>query len=152
MVLPVAILADIVASIVKGPLSKVIEAHVADGQLQRKLASEIQSRLIDELAGSAALGQGVVIAEASSEHWLVRSWRPMLMVMMMAFLALAGFVVPLAELLAGPIRFEPRWSALPPELWTLLSVGMGGYIGGRSLEKIADRIWGAADARNSGKR
>ena len=70
-----------------------------------------------------------------------RSWRPLLMLVLMGFLLLAGLVLPLADLIAGHrIPFDPRWQALPDGFWDFLAVGMGGYIGGRSLEKVAARV------------
>ena len=33
-----------------------------------------------------------------------------------------------------------RWQALPEGFWQFLTVGAGGYIGGRSLEKVADAV------------
>ena len=44
----------------------------------------------------------------------------------------------LADLIAGyRVPFEPRWQSLPEGFWQFLAVGAGGYIGGRSLEKVA---------------
>jgi hypothetical protein len=37
--------------------------------------------------------------------------------------------------------FEPRFELLPDAVWNLLAIGLGGYIGGRSVEKIAGRMW-----------
>ena len=34
-------------------------------------------------------------------------------------------------------HFEPRWHQFPDGLWTLLMLGVGGYIGGRTVEKLA---------------
>ena len=81
------------------------------------------------------------MAEIASEHWLTRSWRPVLMVILMGFLILAGFVLPLADIATGQtVPFSPRWDMLPAGFWDFLSIGMGGYIGGRSLEKVAGLV------------
>lgn len=101
----------------------------------------------------AELGAGVVMAEVQSEHWLSRSWRPLLMLLLMGFLVLAGFVLPLADAIAGrTLPFAPRWQALPQGFWDFLAVGMGGYIGGRSLEKVAGAVASmkATDGRTAG--
>jgi hypothetical protein len=59
----------------------------------------------------------------------------------MGFLIVAGLLLPLADLIAGHrLPFEPRWQILPEAFWEFLSIGMGGYIGGRSLEKIATHM------------
>ena len=81
------------------------------------------------------------MAEVNSEHWLTRSWRPILMVLLMGFLVLTGLILPTGDLILGRfIPFNPHWQAIPPAFWEFLTIGMGGYIGGRSLEKIAGQV------------
>ena len=150
MALPIAFLAQAVFGLLQGPLAKVLDSYVSDLELRRKLAAELETQFLAHLGKSAELGAGVVLAEVNSEHWLTRSWRPLLMVILMGFLVLAGLVLPLAELLVGaPIRFEPRWNLLPAGFWDFLLVGMGGYIGGRSLEKVAGMVMGRGPSAQS---
>lgn len=145
MILPIAFVARTVFGLLRGPLAKVLESYVSDLELRRRLAAELETQLLTHLSKNAELGAGIVLAEVNSEHWLTRSWRPLLMVMLMGFLVLAGLILPLADLVAGqPIRFEPRWSLLPDGFWDFLSIGMGGYIGGRSLEKVAGMVFSTA--------
>ncbi len=141
MVFPAGIAAQLAMGIVQGPVTKILEAYVSDLELRRKLAAEIEKQAMTYAAHNAELGAGVVLAEVKSEHWLSRSWRPLLMLLLMGFLVLVGLVLPLADLVAGhPVPFAPRWQALPQGFWDFLAVGMGGYIGGRSLEKVADAV------------
>ena len=70
--------------------------------------------------------QAIVQAEAKSDHWIVASWRP---ITMLTFLALA--VGDTFGLFATPLR---------DEAWMLLQMGIGGYVVGRSGEKIAKII------------
>lgn len=149
MTIPVALAARLALDLVRGPLMKVIDGHVADAALRRTLAAELERQALAHLAAADALGQGVVMAEIQSEHWLTRSWRPLLMLVLMGFLVLAGLVLPLAELVAGRrLPFEPRWQLLPAGFWEFLSIGMGGYIGGRSLEKAAGLLTGKGRGRD----
>jgi hypothetical protein len=146
MVIPVTLAAKLAMGLVNGPLMKFIEAHVADQSLRRKLAAEMEQQVLAHLTRTAELGRDVVMAEVQSEHWLSRSWRPMLMLLLMGFLLLAGLVLPLADVIAGaPIPFEPRWQMLPQGFWDFLAIGMGGYIGGRSLEKVAGAVSAAVE-------
>lgn len=141
---PLALAAQVATGLVQGPVMKLIEAHISDAELRRKLAAELEQQTLAYFTRSAELGAGVVMAEVQSEHWLTRSWRPLLMAILMGFLLLVGLVLPGAELLAGHhIAFEPRWNLLPGGFWDFLAVGMGGYIGGRSLEKVAGAITAA---------
>ena len=141
MVVPAGIAAQLALGLVQGPVTKILEAYVSDLELRRKLAAEIEKQAMSYAARNAELGAGVVMAEIKSEHWLSRSWRPLLMLLLMGFLVLVGLVLPLADLVAGrTIPFAPRWQALPQGFWDFLAVGMGGYIGARSLEKVADAV------------
>lgn len=145
MVFPLVMIAQLAAGLVQGPLSRVLEAHLSDVELRRKLAAELETQFIAHLSKSEELGAGIVSAEIRSDYWLTRSWRPMLMLLLMGFLVIAGILLPLADLWAGHrIAFEPRWQFLPAGFWDFLSVGMGGYIGGRSLEKIAGLVFPAS--------
>lgn len=138
---PVAMAAQLALGLVQGPLARILEAYVSDLELRRKLAAEIERQTLGYFQRSAELGAGVVMAETQSEHWLSRSWRPLLMLLLMGFLLLVGLVLPLADVIAGHrIPFDPRWQSLPEGFWNFLAVGMGGYIGGRSLEKVAGRV------------
>jgi|TARA_R110000764_G_scaffold133725_1_gene221789 hypothetical protein len=72
----------------------------------------------------------IIIAEAKG-NWLQRSWRPILM---LAF----GFIVIYVKFLA-PL-FDFRIPELENEFWNLLQLGIGGYVVGRSAEKISKNI------------
>lgn len=72
----------------------------------------------------------IIIAEAKG-NWLQRSWRPILM---LSF----GFIV-IYNKFAAPLFGWPI-PILEGEFWTLLQIGIGGYVVGRSAEKIADKI------------
>lgn len=68
----------------------------------------------------------IITAEAQSQSWIARNWRP---ITMLTFLVLV--VGDSMGLLATP---------LAPEAWTLLQLGIGGYVVGRSVEKATSII------------
>ena len=72
----------------------------------------------------------IIIAEAKG-NWLQRSWRPLLM---LSF----GFII-IYNKFAAPLFGWPI-PILEGEFWTLLQIGIGGYVVGRSAEKIVDKI------------
>ena len=147
MALP-ALIMSAVSAIMSGPLDKLIDSYVQDLELRRKLKAELETNLLTHLGKSLELEQAIVLAEIKSEDWLTRMWRPILMMVLIWLLLFAGFVLPLADLVAGKtLPFNPRWTALPDGFWSFLSVGVGGYIGGRSLEKIANRQFTLPAAR-----
>lgn len=141
--LPVSMIASVVSGLVSGPLAKVLDAYIKDVELRRRLEAELGQLLMTHM-GKALEQQGaIVLAEAKSEHWLTRSWRPLLMLALLAIVLFFGIGLPLADGLAGrTIAFTPRWNDIPPQMWDFLMIGMGGYIGGRSLEKIAGQVLG----------
>lgn len=73
----------------------------------------------------------VVVAEAKSEHWLTSTWRPILM---LCFGAVVVNNLILAPYIAMVFSLDVRLD-LPPEVWELLNLGIGGYLAGRTIEK-----------------
>lgn len=68
----------------------------------------------------------IVVAEAQGGSWLQRSWRPITMLTFLCLVVADSF-----GWLASP---------LAKEAWTLLQIGLGGYVVGRSMEKMAPKI------------
>jgi hypothetical protein len=71
----------------------------------------------------------LVEAEAKGDSWLQRTWRPITML---------TFLVLVVADQTGVLAFR-----LAPEAWTLLQIGLGGYVVGRSVEKAAPAVIGA---------
>jgi len=97
----------------------------AKGHLLDVQAAAMQ-RVFDYEAEMLQAKSKIVHAEASSKHWLTANWRP---ITMLTFLALA--VGDALGWLPNPLR---------DDAWTLLEIGLGGYIVGRSGEKIAQTM------------
>lgn len=70
----------------------------------------------------------VLVAEAQSESWLTRNWRPILMLSFTAIL-LYNYVFAL--------MFSLPTVAMPLDLWGVIKLGVGGYIIGRTGENLA---------------
>jgi Holin of 3TMs, for gene-transfer release len=141
MALPAALIFNLVTGLMSGPITKALDAFVKDQELRRKLEADLQGKLTEHLGKSEELGQAVVLAEIKSEDWLTRNWRPVVMLTLMSFIVFVGLVLPAMDFVFGhPVMFNPRWNALPPQFWDFLSIGVGGYIGGRTLEKVAREV------------
>ncbi|WP_320169507.1 holin family protein [Maridesulfovibrio sp.] len=77
----------------------------------------------------------VMLAEMSG-NWLQRSWRPILMLTIIAIVANNYLFYPYLTLFwTGAPHLE-----LPEQLWALMELGLGGYVVGRSAEKVA-KTW-----------
>lgn len=99
--------------------------------------SGILARVLDYEASITAQQAKVVVAEAQGQSWLQRNWRPMLMCTF-GFIVLWNFVV--APLISAATGEAVIMLELPPGMWSLLQIGVGGYIVGRSGEKISQTI------------
>lgn len=91
-----------------------------------QLITLMQTGELQELAARS----GIIEAEAKSEHWLAATWRPITMLVFVGLITARWF----------------GWAApdLSPEeyikLWDIVELGLGGYVIGRSGEKIIPQI------------
>ncbi len=69
----------------------------------------------------------IIVAEAKG-NWLQRSWRPILMLSFGFIIIYTKFISQLSAHLITPV--------LEPEFWSLLEIGIGGYVIGRTGEKM----------------
>ena len=74
---------------------------------------------------------GIVTAEANSDRWLAASWRPITMLTFVFIIANNYILYPYLSLF---FEKAPKL-VIPPDMWALLKIGLGGYVVGRSVEK-----------------
>jgi hypothetical protein len=72
----------------------------------------------------------IVQAEAASGNWLASSWRPITM------LTFVGLIVARWFGWAAPNLAEAEYL----KLWDIVQLGLGGYVIGRSVEKVIPSI------------
>ena len=127
-----------------GPLIGDVISRVLpeDANKRMEVEREINMALMSNSAAIEQAASAVILAEAKSEHWITATWRPILMLTITAIVGWNFLVAPLIEL--GVLLFTndqvPLSIPLPEQLWTLLMVGVGGYVVGRSGEKIANNL------------
>ena len=80
-----------------------------------------------ELQASA----GIITAESQSEHFLVAAWRPITMLVFVFIIANNYIIYPYLSLF---FEGAPKLD-IPPDMWDLLKIGIGGYTVGRTVEK-----------------
>ena len=73
----------------------------------------------------------VLVAEIKGESFIQRAWRPLTMLTFVAIIANNYIVVPYAV----SFGLSVPMLEIPPGMWGLLTVGIGGYIGARTYEK-----------------
>jgi len=129
--------------LIEGPVFSIIDKLIPDPTLKAKLKTEIEAKTIAHKDEIIRAQRDILINELSQGSLLTRSWRPVLMYMIILFLLVYGLMLPIVDLFTTqPIVFTPRWQEIPDGLWNLLGLGVGGYVGGRSLEKIAVAVTG----------
>jgi hypothetical protein len=118
------------------PVSEIIRELVPDGDKRFELERQIEKLLIAQEAEFVKAGRDVVVAEAKGESWLQRNWRPVSMLVFVAVIANNYLIAPYVQAFGGvSVVLE-----IPPGMWGLLSMGLGGYVVGRSLEKTGSHI------------
>lgn len=123
---------------VAGPLFSVIDQAVEDKDQANRLKAEIQRRLIDQQDAALQAQMKIILAEAGGESWLQRNWRPLLMTVIVTIVGNNYLIAPYLGAMFGVGLSLP----LPERLWDLMTLGVGGYIAGRSGEKIAGTLRG----------
>lgn len=91
-----------------------------------ELQTGLTTRVMDYEARLMEAKTQVITAEAQGQSWLQRSWRPITMLTFLVLVVADTF---------GLTAFR-----LADEGWTLLQIGLGGYVIGRSAEKLAPQI------------
>ena len=101
-----------------------------------KLENMVKEKLLDlegqrmELEGKLIQAQSaVIIAEAQSQSWMARNWRPMIM------LEFGALIV----LIAVGWMDTDALNAVPEQLWSLITLGIGGYMTLRTLDKAIEK-------------
>lgn len=90
------------------------------------MQTQFASAVMDYEKSVMQLQASVITAEANGSSWLQRSWRPVTMLTFLVLVVCDSF-----GLLISP---------LADEAWTLLQLGMGGYVVGRSVERTAAQV------------
>ena len=128
---------SIAASLFKPATDLIDSLHTSDEErLQAKavllqIQTEVSNRTIEYESKLLEAQSSIIVAEAQSDSWLTRSWRPITMLTFVALIVLSFFM-------AIPI---------PSDLWFVIKLGLGGYGGGRSLEKTGPAVVNALKQR-----
>jgi hypothetical protein len=87
-----------------------------------KIRNEMTSKVLDLDAQLLASKTAIITAEANGQGILQRNWRPVTMLTFLFLVVCDSF---------GLLAFR-----LADEAWALLQIGLGGYVVGRSVEKV----------------
>ena len=108
----------------------------------KKLEVELEKSMNDHMNKVVEAQKSIIELELKNGSWLARNWRPLLMLLFILILAYNYLLLPLITLIQ--VSFDcnfylPQALDIPSNVWTLLQIGLGGYVVGRSGEKIMDK-------------
>ena len=104
---------------------------IADKDLKTKLESAIKEKMLEHEVQFVSYQRDIITAEAKSQSSLARNWRPITMLVFVLIILNNYLIYPYIQLFGGTAVQLP----IPPDMWDLLKLGIGGYIAGRSVEK-----------------
>lgn len=114
-------------------IGKAITKAIPDKDLAANLTHDIKTLVLGIQENLIKAKASIIVAEAQGASWIQRSWRPITMLSFVFIIFNNYVIVPYVTALVGP-DVLPMLD-IPPGMWSLLTVGIGGYIGGRSYEK-----------------
>jgi hypothetical protein len=91
-----------------------------------RVQTETALRVLDYEQQLLQARADIVKADAQSQHWLQANWRPITMLTFVGLICLRFF------------GFNPEGMTEQDyaNLWSLIQIGLGGYVVGRSAEKV----------------
>lgn len=127
-------------SAVAGPLVKglfsTVDQLVEDKDLSTKLKNDLQKQAMNILSTEVKAASSIIKAEVQSDSYLAKNWRPITMLVFVGIIFNNYILFPYMDMFAGTgVMLD-----IPPDMWDLLKIGLGGYVVGRSAEKGA-KAW-----------
>lgn len=127
---------DIVSTIIKPITGLIDNLSTSDEEKLRakaeltKIHNELAIRFLEHETKAMQERAELIRSEARGESWLQRNWRPITMMAFLILLFLYWFGVHPENLSQNTLD----------SVFNLLSIGIGGYIVGRSAEKIIPEL------------
>ena len=111
-------------------LGQVIGSLFPDPTEKAKAEAEMMRQLLASQAEIEKATSEIIKTEAASDHWLAANWRPITMLTFVALIVARWFGW------AAPNLTEPEYL----KLWSIVEIGIGGYVIGRSFEKVVPSV------------
>jgi hypothetical protein len=111
-------------------IGQIVGSLFPDPTEKAKAEAETMRQLLSHQAEIESAAAKIINTEAASTHWLAANWRPLTM------LVFVGLIVARWFGWAAPGLQEAEYL----KLWSIVEFGLGGYVVGRSVEKVAPSI------------
>jgi hypothetical protein len=119
---------NFISNIFKPAVDLVDELHTSEEEKLtmerelRKVENAFSTKILDYEGQLLQSRSAIIQSESTGRSWLQRNWRPITMLTFLILVVCDSF---------GLLTFR-----LSDEAWMLLQIGLGGYVVGRSAEKI----------------
>lgn len=113
-----------------------IDALSTSSQEKAEAKTKLSKTVLDALNRLQEAQKDVLLAELTGSK-IQRLWRPIVMLTFAFIVTFHFFIYPTIR------TFNPELPELPPleaYFWELLKIGLGGYVLGRSAEKISENV------------
>lgn len=101
-----------------------------------KVRQETEARKLEAEAKQVESASSVIRAETQGESAAGRNWRPHLMYFFMVLIAYGAVISPLLRAILSVFGIDFPIYTLPSQVWDIVWVCVGGYVMGRSGEKM----------------
>ena len=116
---------------IAGSVLDIGKRFIADKTKLAEFQNAVDKEVLNIAETELKRASDVIIAEAKGGSFLQRNWRPILMLSFTAIIINNYILAPYLDAIVGSgIQLD-----IPPNMWALLKIGVGGYIVGRSAEK-----------------
>lgn len=119
-----------ILSSVAGKVASNLFPDPKDEQKRQEVQNQFTLGILEQANTIERAAADIVETEAASKHWLAANWRPITM------LTFVGLIVARWLGYSAPGLSEAEVLAL----WEIVKYGLGGYVIGRSAEKILPRV------------
>lgn len=118
-------------SLLIGPISDVLKRLIPDPVERERVQGEIQKTIAENEQAMVEAMSKTMAADAASEGWLTRNARPMVVIWALLVISaiLVGSLAGFADAILNALE------RVPGQLWNLVTVGIGGYMLARTVDK-----------------
>lgn len=113
-----------------GTIAKNLFPDPADETKRQQVQNEMTIAVMQQAQAIEKAAADIVKTEAASAHWLAANWRPLTMLTFVALIVARWFGW------SAPGLSETEALAL----WDIVQLGLGGYVIGRSAEKVVPAL------------
>ena len=110
-------------------LGRIIDKAVPDKDLAQRIKAEASEQLINQRNTEFEAAAKIVLAEAQG-GWLKGNWRPLTMLIFVGLIVAHWFGITPNNMSEAQVL----------ELYQLVQIGLGGYVLGRSAEKVSENM------------